>query len=348
MPRMSKQNIASLKDEYNKGEKPKALLERYNITKHALYHHVGSKKKANVVEPIQEADMQEIEFDAMPDMEEQTGTEDPLIDFEQIAQSAPQKRNNKNLVDDDDIFNLTQENDNNIDLFHPDNLLSSNNKPAKEEKWSLAGFFNKSKIGKDDKKSPEEVRKEEEQTRLKLVYQVRLYLYTFRDSDNMFVALGIENDNKKINKYIQDLYKRKVPELKKVLDFIKFHIRHNNNSVTGNFCSSIFFTIIKVVEVILTKMGIDLTGLSDELRNDPDVVSNLKEIEIEMTSNKMNLGAKTDILLKICTKGLAKFTENKMINKVKSMKNGDTSKTVMDTLNSKPVNDELKNKYNDI
>jgi len=236
-------------------------------------------------------------------------------------------------------------------MFHPDNLLSASTQSTKapsKSKFSLAGFLNGKGLGKDNKKTPQELKKEEEQKQMKLVYSVRLYLYTFRDHTHLFAALNIENDDKKINKYIQDLYKRKIPELNKLLDFIKFHIRHNNNSVSGNFISSIFFTLVKVLEVILTKMGIDLTGLSDELKNDPDMMSNLKEIEIEITSNKLNIGAKTDVLLKLCTKGLTKFTENKMINKMKSLKSVDSTKIAMDKLNAKIPNNELKEKYNDI
>ena len=46
---MSKEAIISLKDEYNNGVKPTALLSKYNITKHALYHHVGSKTKKQLL-----------------------------------------------------------------------------------------------------------------------------------------------------------------------------------------------------------------------------------------------------------------------------------------------------------
>jgi hypothetical protein len=348
---MSKDQIASLKDEYKSGVKPSELMGKYNITKHALYHHVGGSKRKNILEKQEDATVN-LPFESDDEVIEpspylvNTEVEDPLIDFEQIA-SAPHK---SRAINEDDIFNITTEKTFNgdFDLFHPDNILTGSVPPVKPEKWSISNLLKTKNIGKEEKKSHEQIKKEEEQERLKLVYQVRLYLYTFRDQEHLFSALSIENDNKKINKYIHDLYKRKVPELKKLLDFIKFHIRHNNNSVTGNFVSSIFFTILKVVEMILTRMGIDLTGLAEELKNDPDVVSNLKEIEIEMTANKLNVGAKTDILLKICTKGLAKFTENKMINNMKAVKSVDSTKVAMDKLNTKPLNSDLKQKYDDI
>lgn len=349
MPRLSKTQISTLKDEYKSGIKPSELMGKYNITKHALYHHVNKDKdetNSKITDDNSNNNSNNnnnTTFD-LP-FETETEIEDPLIDFDKII-SKPQKSKS---ISDNDIFNITNEKAYDFDLFHPDNIISSSiSKNVKPEKWSISNLLKTKNIGNNEKQNPDEMKKNEEEERLKLVYQVRLYLYTFKDQEHLFTALSIDNDNRKINKYIHDLYKRKIPELKKLLDFIKFHIRHNNNSVTGNFVSSIFFTLLKVIEMILTRMGIDLTGLTEELKNDPDVISNLKEVEIEMTANKLNVGAKTDILLKICTKGLSKFTENKMINKMKSLKSSDTTKLAMDKLNCKALNENLKNKYDDI
>ena len=56
----------------------------------------------------------------------------------------------------------------------------------------------------------------------------------------------------------------------------------------------------------------------------------------------------TDILLKLCTRGLAKFSENKVMNKMKEIQNKDFGKDAMDKLNTKPINENLKDKYSDI
>ena len=218
---------------------------------------------------------------------------------------------------------------------------------AKPEKFSLKQFFTKSKEPKKLTPEAEEAKKEDEE-QLKLVYQVRMYLYTFRDIDNLFSALNIENEDKKINKYIQDLYRKKKPELIKLLDFIKFNARHSNNAVSSTFYSSIFFTIIKVLETIITRVGVDLTGLSDDLKNDKDLMMNLKEIEIEMIGNKVNMGPKVDILLKICTKSLTKYTENSLCNSMKKLDKNDVTKDITSKLSCKPKNEVLEAKYNDI
>lgn len=350
MPRLSKDQIVSLKQEYKDGIKPAALLGKYNITKHALYHHVGGSKKTTDVKPVEEPQTELVLSDTEENLEkiDKNFDVDPLLDFDQMMSSTTQPTHNS--FTDDDIMNLGRD-DNDIDMFHPSNLFKNAPQPAPKPAkggFSIKGLLSGKGLGTDDKKTPEQIKKEVEQEQLKLVYQVRLYLYTFREHEHLFHALSIENEDKKINKYIQDLYKKKSVELKKILDFIKFHIRHNNHSVTGNFISSIFFTLIKVIEVIVTRMGIDLTGLTEELKNDPDMISNLKEVEIEMTANKLNVGAKTDILLKICTKGLAKFTENKMINQMNTLKSSDKTKSAMDQLNSKPPNEILKEKYTDL
>ena len=132
----------------------------------------------------------------------------------------------------------------------------------------------------------------------------------------------------------------------RLLDFIKFQVRHTNGKVSGNIVSNIFFAVIKVIEMISFKFGIDLTGLSNDLKDDKEVMNCLKEIEIESVASKLNLGPKTDLLLKLCTKAVGKFSENKLLNMTKS-KNGDTS-GIMNKLSAKPLNESLKVKYDDL
>ena len=52
MPRMSKIQIAEMKNEYNNGIKPKDLMSKYNISKHALYHHVDKEKAVKTKEAV--------------------------------------------------------------------------------------------------------------------------------------------------------------------------------------------------------------------------------------------------------------------------------------------------------
>ena len=374
MPRMSKDQIVSLKEEYKNGIKPSELLSKYNITKHALYHHVGKGKSQETIKPVapdatlksskdflpQKKDVNVFYSDNVSDvdvvdanMRNFASVEDPLIDFDQI-EDRQSNRNRQLTITDEDIFNITRDpnEDMDFDLFHPNNLLNDiAEKPISEKpkKWNTS-IFTKGKLGEDDKKkSPEELKKELEQERLRLVFQIRLYLYTFREQNGLFASLNIDKtDDKKINKFVQDLYKRRVPDLKKLLDFVKFQVRNDNHICTGNFISNVFFTLIKVFEMIITRFGVDITGLCDDLKNDKEIINNMKEIEIEMTANKMNLGPKTDILLKLCTRGLAKFSENKVMNKMKEIQNKDFGKDAMDKLNTKPINENLKDKYSDI
>ena len=252
---MSKIQIAEMKNEYNNGIKPKDLMSKYNISKHALYHHVDKEKAVKTKEAVIEKT--EIEKPNEQQLTQQlTQPVDPLIDFDLINNPKKQIK----AVEPDFNMNLFENEDTmDMDLFNPNNLLKEEKQESKPEKFSLKQFFTKSKEVK--KLTPEEEAKKEDEEQLKLVYQVRMYLYTFRDIDNLFSALNIENEDKKINKYIQDLYRKKKPELIKLLDFIKFNVRHSNNAVTSTFYSSIFFTIIKVLETIITRVGVDLTLL---------------------------------------------------------------------------------------
>ena len=214
MPRLSKDQISSLKEEYKSGTKPSALLSKYNITKHALYHHVGKKATNDAVEATATEYATKENNAAL--YQNSVTREDPIIDFEQLPERAqtvhtPSRAN-------DNIFSVFNIDNDESDPFHPDNILSQTTDKAtakadKPSSWNMSIFNSTKKLFQDEKKSPEEIKKQGEQERLKLVYQVRLYLYTFREEDNLFLALGVDRDDKKINKYIQDLYKRKVPKL---------------------------------------------------------------------------------------------------------------------------------------
>ena len=351
---MSKEQIVNMKTEYSSGIKPKDLMVKYNISKHALYNHVNKADKIIGINPIdtnKKIEKESIPISSKMDLQLNESQSnhvefdmgDPLIDFEQLSHSnkGNSKMNSKMNFD----MNLFENDNDDIDMFNPDYILKESKAP-KKDKFSIASFFKKGK--EDNKITPEEQIKKDEEEQLKLVYQVRMYLYTFRDIENLFSALNLENDDKKINKYIQDLYKKKKPELIKLLDFIKFNVRHSNNAVVTTFYSSIFFTIVKVLETIITRIGVDLTGLSEDLKNDKDIIMNLKEIEIEMIGNKLNLGPKVDILLKICTKSLTKYTENTMINNMKKVDKSDITKDISSKLNCKPPNEVLREKYDDI
>jgi hypothetical protein len=271
--------------------------------------------------------------------------EDLLIDFERMNN----QREGRGAVMRESIFEMKDGLD---DVFNIDNLLREDRADELEPKLNVGKLVNGRRGLKEsttaNDKSPEDAKKEQEQARLKLVYQVRLYLYTFKDCDNLFLALNVEQTDKKINKFIQDLYRRKTPELVKLLDFIKFHIRHNNNQVHGNFASGIFFTLTRMLELVLFKLGFDINGLTDDLRNDRDIVSNLKEIEIEMTAGRFNLGPKADVMLKLCQASLSKYTQNRLVSKMQEKSNKQAAGKAADVLACKPPNVELQKKYNDI
>ena len=86
MPRMSKIQIAEMKNEYNNGIKPKDLMSKYNISKHALYHHVDKEKavktKEVVIEKTEKTEVQESQ-----QIQQLIQPVDPLIDFDAFSLS---------------------------------------------------------------------------------------------------------------------------------------------------------------------------------------------------------------------------------------------------------------------
>lgn len=334
MAKLTREQVAALRADRANGMTPKALQDKYGISKRTVYNYIGGSGDATVTEAPPTEEEKHVSFNE-PSVEVD---EDPIIDFEKMESNAAAPMR-------ESIFEMKDDIDSVFDIKH---LLREERDGPPPPKLNVNKLVKGRGSINDGDKTPEDIKKEAEQERLKLVYQVRLYLYTFKDCDNLFLALNVEQQDKKINKFIQDLYRRKTVELVKLLDFIKFHIRHNNNQVHGNFCSGIFFTVTKMMELILSRIGFDITGLTDDLRNDRDIVSNLKEIEIEMTAGRFNVGPKTDVLLKLCQASLSKYTQNKLISKMKQASSKQTIGVAMDKLQSKPPNVDLEKKYDDL
>ncbi len=355
MPRLTKQQVDAMRVDREGGMSVGDIMGKYGVSKRAVYYNTTEQGKRERDPTLTERSEDFPDDTSEDDVIQQPTTrkvsfeeeEDPLIDFGKMKEDGVAMQ-----VRDDNIFHVKDDID---DVFNIDNILTHTKPDIPDEpKLSVSKLVNglkskSSKSSSNDNKAPEDVVKEKEQARLKLVYQVRLYLYTFKDCENLFLALNVEqNNDKKINKFIQDLYRRKEVELVKLLDFIKFHIRHSNNMIQGNFVSGVFFTITKILELILFKFGVNVVGLTDDLRADKDIISNLKEIEIEMTAGRINVGPKTDVMFKLCQTALSKFTHNKLVNKMEEAGKKEKMREVMDKLQAKPVNVELQEKYKDI
>ena len=77
---MSKIQISEMKNEYNNGIKPKDLMTKYNISKHALYHHVDKEKASKTKEAV----IEKTEVQESQQIQELIQPVDPLIDFDLI------------------------------------------------------------------------------------------------------------------------------------------------------------------------------------------------------------------------------------------------------------------------
>ena len=67
-----------------------------------------------------------------------------------------------------------------------------------------------------------------------------------------------------------------------------------------------------------------------------------------MTAGRLNFGPKVDVLFKTSQALLSKYTQNKLIKHAKSMDKERVSTKIMDKLQCKPVNSELKEKFADL
>ena len=336
--KVNKESSDENSDSSDEEEEKKLVEKKQPARKEESSDSRSESEKEEVKEEVKEEEKEKEKMDPLPKTVEAV---DNLVDFELL--NAPPQLPKKTEITDFDIMNLIYE-PSDASKFDPSHLLRdepAESKP-KGKGFSIKSLLSGKNMGKEEKElSKEEKEKLMEKERLGVVYQIRLYLMTFRDEEHLFSELNLESNDKKINKFIQDLYKKNKHDLVKILDFIKFHVRHNNGNVTGNLLINGFFVVIKVLEVICFKFGLDITGLADDMKKDKDVINCLKEIEIESVASKVQLGVKTDLILKLCIKSVAKYSENKLMKMTKAKDEGQ-GKIIADKLSSKPLNEVLK------
>ena len=101
--------------------------------------------------------------------------------------------------------------------------------------------------------------------------------------------------------------------------------------------SNTVLLLSKFIEVAGGKVGLKLDGLTEDIQQDEEIQSLLKELSIEFEASKPYFGAKTDITLKLLMKIGQKHSMNKIIESATPQ-----PKT------SKQVNQETLNRFKDL
>ena len=327
--------------DYKNGKSAKEVFKAYpDVKRSSFYYHL--KKASNNIEeskeqlePVQvdkiNLEQQAIEptFDILDNIQPQ------VIEAEDFGMLNTQSKPEFGPSEDDfmnDFGHLLQNNN----IFQPENITQP--KPEvpkaeipKKESSLIKNFFKKQPKTEEEKQKDKEQKQElDEIKRFRLVHQIRLYVYNY-DLDHLHII----KPNKE--KFVVDLYNKSEKELNKLLNFIKFHVRFNYKQVSNSLMSNTVLLLSKFIEVAGGKVGLKLDGLTEDIQQDEEIQSLLKELSIEFEASKPYFGAKTDITLKLLMKIGQKHSMNKMIESATPQPKA-----------TKPVNQETLNKFKDL
>eukprot|EP00035_Acanthoeca_spectabilis_P017077 m.356709 g.356709 ORF g.356709 m.356709 type:complete len:354 (-) comp16606_c0_seq6:3471-4532(-) len=242
---------------------------------------------------------------------------------------------NRNAVDS--LFSID-------DIFQPETLTVP--VKAKSESKPLAGITKASWFSGKGPKTVlglTESEQQEDNEQLVLVQKIRLYFVHFPELQKLHIVTKKKNtDEPDTEKWLISLYNKKRADLEKTLNFIRFHVRNNiNENSSIKLASNVLETGVKVLEHVLLSVGVQSQDLTKNVLADDDIKRCLKEILIDNSINSLNIGAKSDLVLKLGMKIVSTDSQNridKQINQQAAKAQGTPSN----------LNDDLAKKYSDL
>lgn len=243
---------------------------------------------------------------------------------------------NRNAVDS--LFSID-------DIFQPETLTAP--VKAKSESKPLAGITKASWFsGKGPKMVLTESEQEEDNEQLVLVQKIRLYFVHFPELQKLHIVTKKKNtDEPDTEKWLISLYNKKRADLEKTLNFIRFHVRNNiNENSSIKLASNVLETGVKVLEHVLLSVGVQSQDLTKNVLADDDIKRCLKEILIDNSINSLNIGAKSDLVLKLGMKIVSTDSQNRIDKQI----NQQAAKAARPQSTPSNLNDDLAKKYSDL
>lgn len=308
---------ASFVDQHKAGKTVRQIInENPEIKKSSFQYHLNKDKSKSISksksepepEPEHSPAPKSAKVDGQPDSPEPSIV--PIKDTflqefsPQAFRPKPPPKPMGGLVDS--VFSLD-------DVFQPEMLATpqkvmqvpkpSSNPLGKSKSWWLSSKTNEQN---DQTKSDNE--------QLVLVQKIRLYFVHFPELGGLHIVPKKKaSDEPDIEKWLISLYAKKVPELQKTLNFVRFHVRNNiseNSSI--KLASNVLETTVKVLEHTLMLIGVQAQNLTKDVMQDEDITRCLKEILIDNSINSLNLGPKSDLCLKLGMKIVAADSQNRI------------------------------------
>jgi hypothetical protein len=325
--KFSKLEWSNLVNDYNNGKSISDIcLENPDVKKSSLRYHI--KKSDPQLQEVQEfqvqVPVQEPAQEPAPAPAPKTTVSirkkeqySPVTDsfLDSIIRESPVKSQSQSnpFIQSTTTNNLLES------LFEPESLLAPLPAQAQANKGpsgkigghTKAWWFGASKE-KKVKEEPDKFAEDNEQ--MVLVQKIRLYFVHFPELDKLHIVTRKKGtDIPDVEKWLISLYTKKVPDLEKTLNFIRFHVRNNiseNSSI--KLASNILETSCRVLEHTLMMTGIKANGLTQNVIADPDITRCIKEILIDNSVTSLHLGPKSDLALKIGMKIVAQDSQNRI------------------------------------
>lgn len=363
-------NYKSLAQEYKNGKSIKQLLKENPGAKRGAIYYQVNKEGATKTEPeINQEDNSNIFMDVKKVSEPEQNNIEERIE-ETIPQPTPQPQPvyaNVPRVDSflggyrdkKDNSKLTWKQESAIDrlfgdmfdtpTYDPRQLASVKDKP-KENSLANKSWSWWSKQEKTPKQKEKEEMVEEENERLSLVQQIRLYFHHFPFlADLHIVPLDKKTNEPDVEKYLISLYTKKPQELERTLHFVKFHTRNQISESSTKIFENVAGTVFKFSEHFFIMCGLKVQGLTDKVMSDEDIQRCLKEIQIEHGVSTINYGPKVDLAINLCSTIAKLDTENRIEDKIKRQQQQEELKQSQKVRKlERTSNSELMDKYKDL
>ena len=374
MSKKTQEDWTRMIEDHKTGKTIAQICNENDVKKSTLRYHLNKTKP---LEQIQEEQIQE------------TSEQDPEQDQEQIQEpiqeQAPPKATAKiskrqapqEHVVDDFLTSFAPENFQSQkknsptseerliegmfsmdEIFQPESLAMEQPTYSTRKEKPLAGITKSQWFsGKSKKTVLSDKEFEEDQEQMVLVQKIRLYFVHFPELEKLHIVTRKKGtDVPDTEKWLISLYTKKQADLEKVMNFIKFHVRNNiNENSSIKLATNILETTVKVLEHLLMVVGVESKDLTKNVLDDDDIRRCLKEILIDNSINTLNLGAKSDLALKLGMKIVSTDSHNRIDKQIalqaqqaKEKKEAPPKAQAQAQVQAKPLNDDLAKKYNDL
>ena len=222
-------------------------------------------------------------------------------------------------------------------LFSADDIFGQEavTRPVKQEantkssKPALGkGYSFWTKLPKEEK-TKEKVLLEDDNERLVLVQKIRLYFLHFPELEKLHIVprkpkRKSDGDNPPdvpdVDKFMLSLYDKKVDDLLKIVNLIRFHVRNTiNENSSVRLANNLLETSVKVLEHTLFLIGVQSQDLTKSVMEDQDIQRCVKEILIDHSITPVNLGPKSDLALKLGMKIVSTDSQNRIDRKLEQL-----------------------------